>query len=42
MNSCLTDPEEIKKSLDLGAVEFISKPFSKAIIIDNIKKYLIN
>ncbi|MEQ9115998.1 MAG: response regulator [Rickettsiales bacterium] len=39
MNSCLTDPEEIKKSHDLGAAEFISKPFSKAIIIDNIKKY---
>lgn len=41
MNSCLTDPIEIKKSLDIGAKDFISKPFSKAVVINAIAKHII-
>ncbi len=38
--SNFTDPRKRKKSLDLGAAEFIEKPFEPKFLLNNINKVL--
>lgn len=38
--SAFADPDDIKKGLEAGANEYITKPFSAKNLVDTIKKYM--
>ncbi len=35
-----TEPDEIAKGLELGAVDFLSKPIDPNLLLEKVKKYL--
>lgn len=40
--SAISDPREIKKAIDLGAKDYITKPFRSKSLIEKINQILLN